>query len=564
MRRGCSSGRHGPGPADRRSSCRCSSSTPSGTALRSTICSGSAACSNAGSRRRSAPLGERHAGRSAARRSRRRRPGALRAALPRGPADGSDRSAPADGDRGRASRPPATRRARRPVRDRDRGGDRPHGGGVGTVRTARAGFPAGMGGGVASGAARTRRCPRAGHGDRQLLGAGAGPVTPQASPVRRAEPAWRHLLIGGVASTVASLVNGRSIEAAYRLASRGSSPATLASIQAWKLRRTLRHVARHSPFYRRLFARHRVDPATISHPAELGELFTTPQDLLDHPAEDFLCGPPQVLYETSGTSRRRKTIYYSHAEVEAATSLMAVGLYHVGIRPSDRVISTSDYHYWSGGPWFARAVTRLGAFGAFPGKIPPEEVYRRLAEHRYDVLIGDVSWILRLTELARAQGPVPPLRLIVGASEGLPRRSREFIEAVWGARMFMCYGWTEGAGGMECGGGPGYHLNEFSFIFEIVDQDADGNGDVVFTTLDRTTMPLIRYRVGDVARLLPDPCDCGIVTRRLSPLLGRSDEIVMLGGEGVDPTLFEAILSEVPQVSGTWQVAIRRDGHQDV
>jgi phenylacetate-CoA ligase len=376
------------------------------------------------------------------------------------------------------------------------------------------------------------------------------------------ENTWRRWIVGGVASTVANLVNGRSVETAYRLAARASSPATLHSIQAWKLRRTLHHVARHSAFYRRLFERHGVDATSISHPAELGDLFTTPQDLVDHP-EDFLCRPPQVLYETSGTSGRRKTIYYSYDEVEAATSLMAVGLYHVGIRPSDRVISTSDYHYWNGGPWFARAVTKLGAFGAFPGKIPPGEVYRRLGEHRYDVLIGDVSWILRLTELAREQG-ARPLRLIVGASEGLPRRSREFIEDVWGARMFMCYGSTEGAGGMECRLRSGYHLNEFSFLFEIVDPDGDGNGELVFTTLDRTTMPLIRYRIGDVAKLIPDPCECGIVTRRLSPLRGRSDEIIMLGGEGVAPALFESILNEVPQVSGNWQVAIRRDGHRDV
>jgi phenylacetate-CoA ligase len=387
-------------------------------------------------------------------------------------------------------------------------------------------------------------------------------VIAQPAPPPGGENAWRRWIVGGVASTVANLVNGRSVETAYRLAARASSPATLHSIQAWKLRRTLHHVARHSAFYRRLFERHGVDVTSISHPAELGDLFTTPQDIVDNP-EDFLCRPPQVLYETSGTSGRRKTIYYSYDEVEAATSLMAVGLYHVGIRPSDRVVSTSDYHYWNGGPWFARAVTKLGAFGAFPGKIPPAEVYRRLGEHRYDVLIGDVSWILRLTELARDQGP-RPLRLIVGASEGLPRRSREFIEDVWGARMFMCYGSTEGAGGMECRFRSGYHLNEFSFLFEIVDPDGDGNGELVFTTLDRTTMPLIRYRIGDVAKLISDPCECGIVTRRLSPLRGRSDEIIMLGGEGVAPALFESILNDVPQVSGNWQVAIRRDGHRDV
>jgi phenylacetate-CoA ligase len=388
-------------------------------------------------------------------------------------------------------------------------------------------------------------------------------VIAQPAPASGGETVWRRWIVGGVASTVANLVNGRSVETAYRIAARASSPATLHSIQAWKLRRTLHHVARHSAFYQRLFRQRGVDVASISHPAELGDLFTTPQDLVDHP-EDFLCRPPQLLYETSGTSGRRKTIYYSYDEVETATSLMAVGLYHIGIRARDRVISTSDYHYWNGGPWFARAVTKLGSFGACPGKIPPAEVYRRLAEHRYDVLIGDVSWILRLTELARDQGGARPLRLILGASEGLPRRSREFIEEVWGARMFMCYGSTEGAGGMECRFRSGYHLNEFSFLFEIVDPDADGTGELVFTTLDRTTMPLIRYRIGDVAKLIEDPCECGIVTRRLSPLRGRSDEIIMLGGEGVAPALFESILNEVPEVSGNWQVAIRRDDRQDV
>jgi phenylacetate-CoA ligase len=86
----------------------------------------------------------------------------------------------------------------------------------------------------------------------------------------------------------------------------------------------------------------------------------------------------------------------------------------------------------------------------------------------------------------------------------------------------------------------------------------------VFTTLDRTTMPLIRYRIGDVARLVPETCDCGIITQRLSTLRGRSDEIVMLGCEGVSPAVFEGILEEVPEVSGNWQAVIRHDEHQDV
>ena len=77
-------------------------------------------------------------------------------------------------------------------------------------------------------------------------------------------------------------------------------------------------------------------------------------------------------------------------------------------------------------------------------------------------------------------------------------------------------------------------------------------------------MPLIRYRVGDVARMVPETCDCGIVTRRLSRMRGRSDEIVMLGGEGVSPAIFEALLEEVPEVTGNWQAVIGYENHRDV
>jgi len=374
---------------------------------------------------------------------------------------------------------------------------------------------------------------------------------------------WGRMLLGRTAAGVSRLVNARSIEAAHGLAARASSPSTVRNIQAYKLRRTLRHAAKHSPFYGEQFRRRGIEPGSVRHPSELGDFYTSPRDLLEHSSEAFLCEPPQLVYETSGTTGRSKTLYYSHREVEDSASLMAVGLYHAGIRADDRVISTQDFHYWTGGPWFARALTRLGCFHACPGKIPIAEVYRRLAEHRYNVLIGDVSWILRLTELAEERGALP-MRLILGAAEALPERSREYVEKVWGAKMYMCYGCSEGAGGMECHHRHGYHLNEFSYVFEILDPDADGYGDVAFTTLDRSTMPLVRYRIGDVAKLIPGTCDCGIATQRLSRLRGRSDEIVMLGGEGVSPAVFETVLGDVPEVSGSWQARIRHDGHRDV
>jgi phenylacetate-CoA ligase len=371
------------------------------------------------------------------------------------------------------------------------------------------------------------------------------------------------LLWGAIATNLGRLLNRGSIATSHRIASRASSPYTVRSIQAWKFRRTLQHAVRHSAFYRDLLRKHGLRAEDISHPAEMGEAYTSAQDLLDHPAQAFLCGPADIAYETSGSTKTPKTLYYSYAEVEEATRLMAVGLYHVGMRASDRVVSTQDFDYWTGGPWFARAVTKLGAFSSCPGKVPPTEIYRRMDRHGYNVLIGDVSWILRFTDLAEKQGP-KPLRLVLGASEALSESSRDYVERVWGARMYMCYGCSEGAGGMECEFRHGYHLNEFSYVWEILDPDADGYGEVVFTTLDRTTMPLIRYRAGDVARLIPERCDCGIITQRLSALRGRTDEVVNVGGESMDPASFESIFAEIPEVSGSWQAVIHHRNHQDV
>src|SRR5262249_7285348 len=221
------------------------------------------------------------------------------------------------------------------------------------------------------------------------------------------------------------------------------------------------------------------------------------------------------------------------------------------------------YHYWNAGAWFAQALTKIGALAACPGGIAPAEVYRRLPDHRYNVLIGDVSWLLRLTEIAEEHGAFP-MKLVLGASERLPERSREYIEKVWGTRMYMCYGATEGAGGMECQFTNGYHLNEFSYAFEIVDPDPAGYGEVVFTTLDRTTMPLIRYRIGDVAKLVPEICPGAIAREGLRRRGGRPDELATLGGEGVNRAFSEPVMDETPGVWGTWQVAIRNEQQKDV
>ena len=91
---------------------------------------------------------------------------------------------------------------------------------------------------------------------------------------------------------------------------------------------------------------------------------------------------------------------------------------------------------------------------------------------------------------------------------------------------------------------------------EIADTDSDGYGEIVLTTVNRRVMPLIRYRTGDVARWLPEPCPCGLPLRRLSPLRGRLDEQVSCAWGNLHPDFFEPLLQGVPGLGHDWQVAL--------
>jgi phenylacetate-CoA ligase len=125
------------------------------------------------------------------------------------------------------------------------------------------------------------------------------------------------------------------------------------------------------------------------------------------------------------------------------------------------------------------------------------------------------------------------------STDYVPRAIAKTLEEVWGCRVFAHYGMTEMGlgGGVECEALDGYHLREGDLYFEVVDHEtgevcSDGAvGEVVFTTLTRQGMPLIRYRTGDIARIIPQTCPCGSVLRRMDRVRGRWDGSVRLGPE---------------------------------
>jgi phenylacetate-CoA ligase len=322
------------------------------------------------------------------------------------------------------------------------------------------------------------------------------------------------------------------------------------------LRETFRVAAR-AAYYRDAFAAARVDVGRARRPEDLGDFFLTSEVLKTRP-EALLVETPELAIESSGTSGHVSRVYLSRRELEynARQGGLLLGLY--GLGAGDRLLSTFDLGWGLGSLLVERGIRYMPLFAMVVGRVDPLEAYRRLAEYRFNVLVGDPFWLARLTAIARERGRPGPMKLLMGGGEGITERARAELEAFWGAPLCMTYASTEAATilAFECTHRAGYHVNEFDFYPEIVEPDGDGYGEIVLTTVGRRVMPLVRYRTGDVARWLPAPCPCGLPFRRLSPLRGRLDEQVSCAWGNVHPEFFEPLLRAVPGLGSDWQVAL--------
>src|SRR5215813_2214240 len=344
-------------------------------------------------------------------------------------------------------------------------------------------------------------------------------------------------------------------------------PSIVPAIQRDKFRRLIRYVAKRSPFYRRRFKECGIDVRYVHTPEDLGDFFTTAEDLRNYPVEDFLCGRPELGFETTGTtSTTTKKVYFSRREVADMGRDGAIGLYNLGLRPSDRVVDAFDYSFWNAPFTLRAALDRLGCFHVTAAKIPPAEFYDRVQPYNINVMFVEPSWLVVLTEIARVRGAWPVKFFYVGG-ENMSDSTRSYVESVWNTRVYIGYGQTESFGqvGTECTVRRGYHVDDFNLLCEIVDQGADGYGELVYSTLSREIMPLIRYRSTDITRFLTEPCTCLLKSaRRIAKIRGRSDEMVNCGMGNLSPWFFEQLLDDAPSVTRDWQVGVTRAGNRDL
>jgi phenylacetate-CoA ligase len=343
-------------------------------------------------------------------------------------------------------------------------------------------------------------------------------------------------------------------------------PAIVPYVRRDKFKHLMRYVNEKSPFYRRRFKELGIDIRGIRTPEDLGAFFTTAQDLRENPVEEFLCGRPELGFETTGTTATTsKRVYFSRREAADHGRDGALGLYNLGLRPEDRVVDAFDYSFWNA-PFTLRAsLDRLGCFHVTAAKIPPAEFYDRVKPYNFNVMFVEPSWLVVLTEIARVRG-IWPVKFFFVGGENMSEDTRRYIETTWNTKVYIGYGQTESFGqiGSECPAQKGYHIDDFNLYCEIVDQGDDGYGELVYTTLSSEVMPLIRYRSTDITAFLDQPCTCGLkVARRIAKIRGRSDEMVNCGMGNLSPWFFEQLLDGLPGITRDWQAAVLRTGNRD-
>jgi phenylacetate-CoA ligase len=165
-----------------------------------------------------------------------------------------------------------------------------------------------------------------------------------------------------------------------------------------------------------------------------------------------------------------------------------------------------------------------------------------------------------------------PLRVGVFGAEPWSENMRRTIEELLGIKAIDIYGLSEVVGpgvAAECECQDGLHVNEDHFLIEIVDPEtlqplADGEaGEVVFTTLTKEGIPVIRYRTRDISRIIPGECSCGRTFRKMQRVFGRTDDMLIVRGVNVFPSQIEQVLMDIPGVAPHYQVILTREGALD-
>jgi phenylacetate-CoA ligase len=354
----------------------------------------------------------------------------------------------------------------------------------------------------------------------------------------------------------------------------------LRKLQLQRLREQVKHCYEDSAFYRKKFDKVGLKPSDIHTLADLSKIpFTVKADLRDtYPYGMIAVKQSQIveIHASSGTTGNPIVGSYTRSDVEIWSELMARSIFTTGGRPEDVIHIAYGYGLFTGGMGFHYGAQKLGA------KIIPasggmtQRQIKLMKDLDATILACTPSFAVYLAETMAQEGvnPRKDLKLKRGifGAEPWSDKIRERIEKETGIEAYDIYGLTELCGpgvSIECEKHNGLHIWEDHFLVETIDPDtgesleAGEEGELVFTSLTKTGMPMLRYRTRDISKVETATCACGRTHARMMRVSGRSDDMLIIRGVNVFPSQIEYAVMCFSELATQYLIVVDRPGALD-
>jgi phenylacetate-CoA ligase len=353
----------------------------------------------------------------------------------------------------------------------------------------------------------------------------------------------------------------------------------LHSVQGERLRETVERVYFHVPYYRQKMQERGLGPENIQSLDDLSKLpFTTKNDLRDNYPFGLFASPMSEivrLHASSGTTGKPTVVGYSRRDIATWSEVMARTLTSAGANRDDFIHIAYGYGLFTGGLGLHYGGEKIGASVIPVSGGNTKRQLQLLHDFGSTVLACTPSYALFLAEAIEESGiKREDLKLRVGVfgAEPWTENMRREIEEKLQIKAIDIYGLSEIIGpgvASECLFQHGLHINEDHFYPEIIDPDTlevlppGKTGEIVFTTITKEGLPLIRYRTRDLTRLHYEKCSCGRTLVRMDKCLGRSDDMLIIRGVNLFPSQVESVLLEMSEIKPYYQLIVERINNLD-
>ena len=353
----------------------------------------------------------------------------------------------------------------------------------------------------------------------------------------------------------------------------------LRELQGRRLHKTVEYVYHNTPFYRRKLQEMDITPDDIVSIDDISRLpFTVKHDLRDNYPFGLQAAPTSEIiriHASSGTTGSPTIVGYTRKDIGVWSECMARCLSAFGINRGDIFSVAYGYGLFTGGLGVHYGVEQVGAAVLPASTGSTEKHVRLLRDLGVTGLACTPSYALHLAETMENMGiSKDEIKLKVGAfgAEPWTEKMRREIESRLGLKAYNLYGLSEIMGpcvSYECSEQDGSHINEDHYYPEIIDPVTlqplpDGQvGELVFTTLTKEGMPLLRYRTRDLCTLSHEPCACGRTSVKMGRILGRSDDMLIIRGINVFPSQVESVILGIPECAPRFLLIVDRVGNLD-